>query len=199
MLPAAFAVLLASIVLISTNKAVFNFMSSGWICDNRGSPWAQLDRARDEWSVDISRGCTRIPTYLKEGVKYRITMTDKTDWSKAGLESSSIKPGPGGFWTPLFERPLWLFLLPLRRNASQPWFKPIIRLGDTRFEEFPMGTSGRSVEIIVPKRNKSLYKSDSNMYFYVNDAVIGFPYVWDVFYRKNRGTAFLSIKDVTAN
>ena len=85
---------------------------------------------------------------------------------------------------------LMLLGVPLRRELTRPWFRLVLRYGATGGEEVfldPDPENGKVESVIKPTRSGELF-------IFVNDAVLGIPHWYDVFYRNNRGTGRLTVK-----
>ena len=104
--------------------------------------------------------------------------------STQSFQDGPIKAG-GGYYTtdaPSFWEGFALFAgVPLRRELTRPWFRPVARIGATGGEE----------NFLDPDENQISEKfkatRDGELFLFVNDAVIGLPHLYDVFYRNNRG------------
>jgi uncharacterized protein (DUF2235 family) len=123
------------------------------------------------------------------GARYRVEAEITAPWYDSDI------PSPlGGFYTtdaPRWAQRAWLLLaVPLRRELTRPWFRLVLRYGATGGEEVfldPDPESGKVESVIKPTRSGELF-------IFVNDAVVGLPRWYDVFYRNNRGTARLTVK-----
>jgi uncharacterized protein (DUF2235 family) len=83
--------------------------------------------------------------------------------------------------------------IPFKRLVWSNWFRPIIRVGSTGFEE-------HVPEFVQDSGDKALWtarftaRSDGEVFVYVNDTSIFFPWLYHVFYDNNRGSATISMK-----
>jgi uncharacterized protein (DUF2235 family) len=75
--------------------------------------------------------------------------------------------------------------LPFRRHLSLDWFVPVVRVGDTGLEYYP----------ILEKTSTIRPKKDGQLFLYVNDALPPCP-GWDCLYRNNSGTATVTLRRV---
>ncbi len=122
---------------------------------------------------------------LKKGKRYEITLTRQGDvWSDA-----SIGANFEGFKEP--QPKLW-WAIPFRRKLSEPWFKPIARIGSTGSDEYPLNPSSGSTDTkliaeITARRNGELF-------LFVNDAMLPVWQSGQIFYNNNHGEATVSIK-----
>jgi len=123
------------------------------------------------------------------GARYRVEVEITAPWYDSDI------PSPlGGFYTtdaPRWSQRAWLLLgVPLRRELTRPWFRLVLRYGATGGEEVfldPDPENGKVETVIRPTRSGELF-------IFVNDAVLGIPRWYDVFYRNNAGTARLTVK-----
>ena len=99
----------------------------------------------------------------------------------------------GGFSAAV--QPVWYHRLllgmgvPLRRELTQDWFRIVLRYGGVGGEETfidPDPEDSVIETVIKPTRKGELF-------IFVNDAVIGIPGLYDLFYRNNKGAAKLTV------
>ena len=83
--------------------------------------------------------------------------------------------------------------IPFRRLIWSNWFKPIIRVGNTGFEEHvpPFEQDPGHPEQWTAN---FIARSDGEVFIYVNDTSIYFPWLFQIFYDNNKGSAEISIK-----
>jgi hypothetical protein len=83
--------------------------------------------------------------------------------------------------------------IPFRRLIWSNWFKPIVRVGSTGFEEHvpTFVQDGNS-----PKKWAAQFvaRSDGEVFIYVNDTSIFAPWLFHVFYDNNHGSAAISMR-----
>jgi hypothetical protein len=80
--------------------------------------------------------------------------------------------------------------VPLRRELIRPWFRVVVRLGGTGGEENfldPDVADKFLVDEVVTARR------DGELFLFVNDAVIGIPGLYNVFYQNNQGSSKVTI------
>jgi uncharacterized protein (DUF2235 family) len=177
-LPTAFAAGLVAMVIYGINRLSFEFMDSvGWIC-TRASDTSPPESKPIDFNFEIDKACQSSNARLSAKVKYLIQITEVKDWRDGNLEV-----GPQGVSTWQLEPHRWL-LLPMRRRFTTRWFVVIARIGETGSEEYAL-THGSNTEI-TPTRNGDLF-------FYVNEAVIGLPGIENYFYRGKPGSAKITI------
>jgi hypothetical protein len=92
--------------------------------------------------------------------------------------------------------------VPLRRRLTQPWFKPIARIGETGTDDYALDTkpSLPEREVYATKgtatqgsaeitfESEIVARSSGELFLYVNDAIFP-PFANDLFYKDNRGSA----------
>jgi hypothetical protein len=156
-----------------------------------------------EAEFDISSLCNRTRISLEDGARYRITIKTENGADDQWRDAAFNVP-PGGFSSVPLKRPCpWLtqpgnhlieaapwqyrlatFIgLPLRRAYAQDWFRLILRIGsEGAYEEYyrPDPNDCTLQWVIRAKRGGELF-------IYVNDAILGVPKLYDVFYKNNSG------------
>jgi hypothetical protein len=149
---------------------------------------------------DIADPCFATGIRLTAGTKYRITFSHPTDWHDGGIDLADLPVRqPNGQTRPrlptegyaTFDKGVPLYLLagvPMLRVAGENWLKPIARIGVYGHVEYPLGPNATLIE---PQRTGELF-------FYVNDAVLGVPDLWDRFYPNNSGSVTVEIRPVEA-
>jgi hypothetical protein len=122
------------------------------------------------------------------GARYLIQVETTEPFRDGGI------PSPlGGFYTTdppsWWQRAALMLGVPLRRELTRPWFRLVLRYGATGGEEVfldPDPEDGKIETVIRPTRSGELF-------IFVNDAVLGIPRLYDVFYRNNEGSAKLVV------
>jgi hypothetical protein len=83
--------------------------------------------------------------------------------------------------------------IPFKRLIWSNWFRPIIRVGSTGLEEHLPTLTQDSTD-------KNLWsgeftaRNDGEVFLYVNDTSIFFPWLFHLFYDNNLGSASISMK-----
>jgi hypothetical protein len=134
--------------------------------------------------------CFATGVRVEAGAKYTVRITVAEQWVERGVEPTY----PGGFR--ILQLPWWkewryYATLPLRRVLFRPWFDVIARVGSEGIDEDfldPRPKSGGAYGVDYEGGTDRLKRS-GELFLYVNDAVIALPWLYDVFYRKNKGTA----------
>jgi hypothetical protein len=125
---------------------------------------------------------------LRAGEPYTIRVELPGTWQDGDIAVD----GPAGFGTEGMTWPMYAGL-PLRRSLAEPWFALTARIGSMGADEYalawaraPDGTPRHFVARLVPRK-------DGELFLFVNDAVVGLPFLTDVFYRNNDGTARVTV------
>jgi len=127
--------------------------------------------------------CQSLQVKLERNRMYLIRL-ESTD----SFYDSSVKAG-GGFHTTdlLFGQQVPFFLgVPLRRELIRPWYRVVARTGDTGGEETFLDPDTGDPHFAISEKLKAT--KDGELFLFVNDAVIGVPGLYDLFYRNNRGS-----------
>jgi hypothetical protein len=134
--------------------------------------------------------CKATGIKVEKGARYLVEIkpVQAADWTDGPI------PVPlGGFsaadppvW---YHRILLAAAVPLRRETTQDWFRVVLRYGAVGGEE----------TFIVPDLDDYLIETpikatrDGELFIFVNDAVIGIPGLYNLFYRNNGGAADLVV------
>ncbi|WP_407117565.1 DUF2235 domain-containing protein [Bradyrhizobium sp. LMG 9283] len=145
---------------------------------------------------DTSSVCAATGLTVRAGFRYEIivTMNESAPWeddgrptTPAGYRSSTMKG---------FEKAKGYATILLRRILFRPWYRLIARVGDTGVDEYfldpiPVTNSNPQAYRDTFKPNRS-----GEVFLYVNDAVIGLPWVYDWFYGPphHRGKAKVTVR-----
>jgi hypothetical protein len=135
-----------------------------------------------------SQLCQSMGVWVERNGKYliRFDSTDsfKDDTIDAQLGFYSLDP-PG--WGTKF---VMVAAVPFRRELIRPWFRVVLRIGGRGGEEFfldPDPTDNYLIDEVITATR------DGELFLFVNDAVIGFPGLYDRFYGNNRGSTKVTI------
>jgi hypothetical protein len=145
--------------------------------------------------LDIRDVCHATGIWLEEGQKYNITVTppDPKDEAHAWRDDDgTIVSTRGKINSGLVMKIKEAFKWPLKRHLFEEPFKVIARVGsmgsDERvLEPDPDRRSNKLDVQIIPKRSGELF-------LYVNEAVWGWPWKRDYFYKDNSGKATISVQ-----
>jgi hypothetical protein len=86
--------------------------------------------------------------------------------------------------------------VPLRRELIRPWFRIVTRIGGKGSEENFLDPDFSDKPLI----NETIRAPrDGELFLFVNDAVIGIPGLYDLFYKNNEGATGVTIKRLGAS
>jgi hypothetical protein len=152
-----------------------------------------LQKAGDESApVSFSTDGMCVPTKIlvQRGVSYVVTVTVSSPWFDKGIAAT-----PTGFGTStLSDWPTKIAMysaLPLRRVIFRRWFSLLGRIGSKGVAEVFLDPTGTSNTF---RGRISKAERDGELFLYVNDAALPLPWVGDIFYRNNRGTAQVVVR-----
>lgn len=185
-IPFGFAMLLLYLGVLSLNRLSFMALNiMGKVCESRGAPVALALNQPRELSFDSAIGCNATSVLIERGATYLVDVRMQPRWSDGGIPVETL----AGFSSSDDAAPSYLFLaVPMRRYMSAHWFKPIAHIGEHSLSSHLLAGTG---ELRDSTRSGELF-------VFVNDAVIGLPWLWDYFYRNNAGTGTLVIRKIRA-
>ncbi|MBA3612867.1 MAG: DUF2235 domain-containing protein [Nitrospirales bacterium] len=182
------------LVLAVINHFVFGFMESwGRVCEP--TPGTLPQELHKKIHFQTNAVCQATGMELIKGKQYRLTMTITNEWKDKGIPADTMGVNNT-------QGALALYLgLPFRRHWSEPWFRPMARIGETGSDIYPLVPQGR--EPPGQSAMKLIYeftaRRKGELFLYVNDAVLTVPKDWQVFYSNNHGTADVEILPLFLN
>jgi uncharacterized protein (DUF2235 family) len=188
--PAFFAALFVYLAVTFASHLLYNVQDvAGLTCAENGTASGLARGERREVDFVTSGLCNKTGIAVEgNGARYHVQIKGTSPWRDGGIPSQL-----GGFYTtdaPAWHQRAMLMLgVPLRRELTRPWFRLVLRYGATGGEEVfldPDPEDGTIEEVIRPTRKGELF-------VFVNDAVIGIPGLYDVFYRNNEGGGKLTV------
>lgn len=169
--------------------------STGAFC--KGTPVGQLVAAdkgipQDAAAFDTSTICAPTGLTVRTGFTYEIAITMTEPWESEGRSVT-----PVGYRTSTLrglEKIEAYATIFLRRVLFRPWFRLIARVGETGVDEYfldPVPALNTN-----PQVYKASFKADRSgeIFLYVNEAVIGLPWLSKWFYGDHRGKAKVTVK-----
>jgi len=212
-LPFVFVLAIFAYAAITLTQVVFAGRSSnGLVC----SP----SSASGSW-FSPKELCHNTQTGVQAGELYQITLEVPAG---NGWYDDTIPAGPSGFTCalPWYKALGFAALVPARRNLTEAWFQPMVKIGDNGNDVFPL--DGHSVEPselpqcssqspppelpcppdaaslgqMEKTQMRFLARSSGPLYVYVND-VVGVPFSEDLFYNNNRGCARVTVTPVNTS
>jgi len=152
---------------------------------------------KTQFRFNANEGCQALGIIVEPGARYQFAIENSKlpvpvhsePWASEWRAYLNAQPGIWKAWRPNF---LTRVLLPFRRFPTTPWFQPIVRVRSTGTEEYVLSSNNQEITLI---RNEH-YFNLAQLYIFVNDAVIGIPRIWDLFYRGNNGTGTLTVTKI---
>jgi hypothetical protein len=177
------------------NHYLFNLAdAAGFFCDRKTEDARTHRVPGDDWTdagtFDTQNMCWDSGLWLQSDILYEIRIAQLDDWF-----DDTIPAGLGGFEPrdihSRLKRAIVAFSFPMRRTLDRPFFSLIARIGAIGNEEdFLVPDSPHSrllYDRIKPSR-------DGELFLYVNDAILAIPGLSDFFYRNNKGTAEVQVR-----
>jgi hypothetical protein len=228
--PILFALLLLGLGWEIATRATFDVLdASGRFCEGtvQGEARNREKIGPSERTFQTDQLCWPSGLVLKEGQRYRITLSTPGDWF-----DRNTRADVGGFATDNMRH---LLATPLKRFWRENWFKPIARIDRIGNDEYVLNpkepftpdpypscsgiarpTSGVREKIPdslaralvdcapTPSERRELRaeikaRSTGELFLYVNDAVLLWPGKSDLFYQNNSGSARVAVENITAD
>jgi hypothetical protein len=188
--PAFFAALFVYFGVTLASHLLYNVQDvAGFTCSEDGLAKGLAKGEVREIDFVTSGLCNKTGILVESnGARYHVAIKATSEWRDGNVPSQL-----GGFYTT--DAPAWyqrmalMLAVPLRRELTRPWFRLVLRYGATGGEEVfldPDPEDGTIENVITPPRKGELF-------IFVNDAVIGVPGFYDVFYRNNTGGGKLTV------
>ena len=188
--PAFFAALFVYFGITLASHLLYNVQDvAGFTCTEDGTATGLAKGEVREIDFVTSGLCNKTGVLVEGGgARYHVQIKATSEWLDGSVPSQL-----GGFYTT--DAPAWhqrtalMLAVPLRRELTRPWFRLVLRYGATGGEEVfldPDPEDGTIENVIRPTRKGELF-------IFVNDAVIGIPGLYDVFYRNNAGTGKMTV------
>ena len=190
--PALFAItfyycLFALLSRIETSGANAIF---GAVCAESKDP--KLISARASFSFETNNPCAASGYVLQKNARYRlwIQVDKQASWSDANIATDVA-----GFSLDKMTWPMYLGL-PFRRALTEPWFKPIARIGSRSNDEYVLEPSP---PFAAGETRDHLYaqiraRRDGKLFIFVNDALVVWPGLH--YYGNNQGSATVTVERV---
>jgi hypothetical protein len=228
--PILFALLLLGLGWEIATRATFDVLdASGQFCEGtvQGEARNHEKIGPSERQFQTDNLCWPSGLVLKEGQRYRITLSTPGDWF-----DRYTRADVGGFATDNIRH---LLATPLKRFWRENWFKPIARVDRVGNDEYVLSPrepftpdpyppcpgaepseTGVSAKISAEAARSLLQcaptpperrvlraeikaRSTGEFFLYVNDAVLLWPGKSDLFYQNNSGSAQVSVENITAD
>ena len=191
-LPVGSAIVFGYMLITVASHLSFNFFdAAGRVCVEASNEKELLKLAPGKYAevvFDPSNLCQSTKVLLERNGRYHIqfdgtaSFRDGSIEASKGFSSSDLKD-----WS---QRAMMTLAVPLRREWLRPWFRVVARFGGSGSEEAFLDPDLNDVHIVdeVVRATR-----DGELFLFVNDAVIGIPGLFGVFYHNNSGTAKVKI------
>jgi uncharacterized protein (DUF2235 family) len=183
-IPFGFALLLLYLGAHAVNRLSFMALNiAGKVCESAARAVPLGLNEQRELSLDTAAGCNPTGVLVERGATYQVQlrMNENPQWRDGGVPVTSL----AGFSSSDDAAPWYMFVaVPMRRYMSAHWFKPIALVGEHSL----------STHLLAGTADLRDSTRTGELFLFVNDAVIGAPWIWDYFYRNNEGTATMVIR-----
>jgi uncharacterized protein (DUF2235 family) len=186
LVPAVFALLMVVAGTFALNRSTAFLMDiTGWGCV-RGPPerGPGIEGDVTEVKLDISSPCHATGLQLVANETYEVRIGEAKDWRSPDIDPSIVYVSPDGFHSNWRDLPWLTLATPMRRELIHPWFKIILKVGALRSEQYVLDNP---TTVITPRRTDQVF-------LFVNDGIVGLPWVYAWFYRHNSGKATITVK-----
>ena len=178
----------AIFIAAGVNQALFALLNSaGAVC----APSAGIQPDRDRLTnamFTTDTVCWASGFLAREGVRYRITLDIAGRW-----QDDLIVTDVNGFGREKISGAMFPLLL-VRRHLGEPWFKPIVRIGNLGNDEYPLYHSDALNKDTADRMTAEFTaRRSGEVFLFVNDAVLAGPVSWQLFYGNNLGSATVTI------
>lgn len=144
----------------------------------------------------INAFCAATGVSVQSGVRYSFTFAvpETSRWMDRNREVTPVGFGTSSMPT-VFGKLRMLSALPIRRVFFRRWFVPLARIGTK-------GNSEIFLDLHAAEERPNTYsvsmargaERSGEVFLYVNDAVLPLPWINDLFYRNNKGSAEVVIR-----
>lgn len=183
-IPFGFALLLLLAGVHALNRLGFMALNiAGQACQSAGQPARLSLNEQRQTTFDTAEGCHATGVYIEQGATYQVQVRMQPPWRDGAIPVPSV----AGFASSDPAAPWYMFLaVPMRRYLGEEWFKPIAHVGEHSLSDHVLAGEGN-----LRDRTRS-----GELFVFVNDAVVGFPWAWDYFYWNNAGEATVVIRKI---
>jgi uncharacterized protein (DUF2235 family) len=207
-----FVVLVYTAFCLLSRASFMVFDTTGHVCTSVVPPVPVT--AKSEFKgFETKALCAPTGLAVNKGMTYEVVLSVIEPWEDGykfketdPRKAKGIETGPEGFGYDKMTPKMYLGL-PLRRQIAPNWFIPIFRIGNSGFGEVTLSLQREESPPCncpaSPPRYKATFKArrDGEVFIYVNDSVVGWPGLFDMFYREdswtgmtNKGKANLTIE-----
>jgi hypothetical protein len=183
--PALFALSVVGAALICFSRFSFAVMEGmDFICKyNKFDADSVKPGEKREFDFDIGVGCNEATIIIESGKSYQIEVVNDT-FSVVGENGSEVEIE--AFQSPA--KATWMdkLITPILRDLTAPRYTPIVRVAS---DNFVIWNGDAMIQPNVSGR----------LFVFINEAVLGLPFVWDVLYKQNHGTWKVVVTNVEKN
>ena len=209
LMPGAFLLVVGYGTFSLATRLVFSIQDTiGVVCRAKESP-QKVTSAPAYAEFKTTMLCNPTGLALEKGGTYRLHFTiPATDpWL-----DNQIPAGPNGVHSDCVSLPMAAGV-PLRRRLTQPWFKPMARIGHIGTDDYALDPTPSLPEsetrVSTGKQchtasggfsfaSEIVARSSGELFLYVNDAVFP-PFFNRQFYKNNQGSAHVTVQLVTTS
>jgi uncharacterized protein (DUF2235 family) len=193
---AVIVVALFYVGLVVVSRVLFGVGDAiGVVCRPSGQTVeaGQVETAAKVIQFETKDVCHATGVTVAKGATYRVKITVTEPWED-GYDAKTGKPGiptgPDGFGQDRATRMMALGL-PFRRQPATNWFQLVARIGSRGFIRQPLSFKPEEDPCACPKPTPVVFtasftaRASGEVFFFVNDSVLGFPGYVSTFYRTN--------------
>jgi hypothetical protein len=191
-----FVFLLAAAITLVNRVSFTAFDLAGRVCASSQNRPARLVTGVATAQFETRTLCTATGLAVESNRSYRITLVVTDPWEDGHAfdqpgpdKVKGIETGPRGFgWDKMTSA--MVLGLPMRRLLATNWFATILRIGNTGLGEVVLAFDRQDsppCQCPATTSYTATFRAQKTgeVFVYVNDAVIGLPGYFDVFYRSN--------------
>lgn len=190
------SVVVAGLVLALAARVIFKVgEAGGLVC--RGTPHpAPITSEPHAGLLSSKDACWASGGLVAKGKRYQITLTipENNVW-----RDETINANLSGFGIEKFSATQKLIFMPvllLQRHFSEPWFKPMARIGETGQDVYALSPPSGQPPATTQLEAEIVARRDGELFLYLNDAVLPGLKNWQYFYANNQGDATVQIKEL---
>jgi uncharacterized protein (DUF2235 family) len=197
-IPVVSAIALVYVGVAALSQVTFKALDpTGWFwCRGSSALEDPTNRPEKTAKFSIDQMCAGTGIRLSQGERYVVKLTrdpPHEEWRNGNFAIEDIAGFEIGELENGWDRARMFVALPFRRVLSRPWGRPIVRIGATGADEYPMDPP-----VVTPVRKPNPYevvttfraRRTGEMFLYVNDAVV----FWSgSFYKNNRGHGIVTV------
>lgn len=128
--------------------------------------------------------CQSMKVKLERNRKYLVRFESTKSFRDGTIDASHgfYSGEPPAVW----QKALMFIAIPLRRELIRPWFRVVARFGGTGGEETFLDPDKSDPNYLISEDVTATRNGE--LFLFVNEAVVGLPGLYDVFYKHNSGS-----------